>query len=96
MISGDFDEEDKERLSKEKANTLGLEKHYKIGQAYFAKIEKFFESNESNEITPIHLTKLWDYHLQPLIEEYIGFSMDNQEISNKLDNLKAFWIRELK
>lgn len=96
LISGDFDEEDEERLSKEKANALGLEKHYKIGQAYFAKIEKFFESNESNEITPIHLTKLWDYHLQPLIEEYIGFSMGNQEISNKLDNLKAFWIRELK
>ncbi|HIY44432.1 MAG TPA: AAA family ATPase [Candidatus Helicobacter avistercoris] len=96
LISGDFDEEDKERLSKEENNTLKLEKHYKIGQAYFAKIEKFFESNESNEITPIHLTKLWDYHLQPLIEEYIGFSMGNQEISNKLDNLKAFWIRELK
>lgn len=99
LISDDFDEEDRERLGKEKANALGLEKHYKIGQAYFAKIEKFFESNEGSKvskITPIHLTKLWDYHLQPLIEEYIGFSMGNQEISNKLDNLKAFWIRELK
>lgn len=95
LLCDEIDESNEERLKQEKSKALGLEKHYKIGQAYFAKIEKFFESNKVEKITPIHLTKLWDYHLQPLIEEYVGFSMNSKEVSDKLDNLKTFWIKAI-
>lgn len=91
LVSGEIEEEDRERLKNEEK--LNLEKHYKIGQAYFAKIEKFLQKGEA--INPNHLRKLWDYHLQPLIEEYIGFSMNDKEISNKLKRLKDFWTKKL-
>ena len=90
LISGEIDGDNQERLKT--CPKLDLEKHYKIGQAYFAKIEKFLQDEE--EINPRHLGKLWDYHLQPLLEEYIGFSMSDKDISNKLKNMKDFWTQE--
>lgn len=92
LISGEIEEEDKERLKREWV--LGLESHCKIGQAYFAKIRDFL-GNEEKTIKVPHLEKLWIYHLRPLIEEYVGFSMNSKEVSDKLDNLKTFWIKAI-
>lgn len=92
LISGEIDGDNQERLKA--CPKLDLEKHYKIGQAYFVKIEKFLQDEE--EINPRHLGKLWDYHLQPLLEEYIGFSMSDKDISNKLKNMKDFWTQGFK
>ncbi|RDU70289.1 McrB family protein [Helicobacter brantae] len=92
LISGEIEEEDKERLKREWV--LGLESHCKIGQAYFAKIRDFLGKEEKIIKVP-HLEKLWIYHLQPLIEEYIGFSMNSKEVSDKLDYLKIFWIKAI-
>lgn len=91
LISGEIDGDNQKRLKT--CPKLDLEKHYQIGQAYFAKIEKFLQDEE--EINPRHLGKLWDYHLQPLLEEYIGFSMSDKDISNKLKNMKDFWTKKL-
>lgn len=92
LVSGEIEEEDKDRLKNEEK--LDLEKHYKIGQAYFAKIRDFLGKEEKTIKVP-HLEKLWIYHLRPLIEEYVGFSMNSKEVSDKLDNLKTFWIKAI-
>lgn len=66
------------------------DKNSQIGQAYFKKIEDFLKKEEENQIvTPFHLQKLWDYHLEPLLQEYVGF-VDNGE--NKIEDLKKAWL----
>ena len=78
--------------------TLGLNENYQIGQAYFMKIKDFLTKIEDKGkvmITTLELEKLWEYHLLPLIEEYLGARADEEGIKNELKNIKAEFIKAL-
>lgn len=75
------------------------EESFKIGQAYFGKIKHFLTKQEMSDqilITPLHLEKLWIYHLEPLLKEYLSFSQDPEEMENRLKKIKDIWIKRLK
>lgn len=74
--------------------SLGLDKSYQIGQAYFLKIKNFM--NDEEKILPIHLEKLWMYHIEPLLKEYLGMSLESGEIKIKLEEIKKEFIKENK
>lgn len=81
---------------KDKKDGLALEDSYQIGQAYFKKIENFLDKNQSDQlITPFELEKLWLYHLEPLLKEYLGMSLDDNDIKTKLNTVKTTFIKEL-
>lgn len=62
-------------LNDEIANTEGLSSSYQVGAAYFLKLKKL----------NFNFEKLWDYHLEGLLREYLrGFD----DVQNKLDELK--------
>lgn len=85
-----------ERIST--SQTLGLNENYQIGQAYFMKIKDFLPKIEDKGeviITTLELEKLWEYHLLPLIEEYLGARADEDGIKNELKNIKAEFIKAL-
>lgn len=80
------------------SQTLGLNENYQIGQAYFMKIKDFLPKIEDKGkviITTLDLEKLWEYHLLPLIEEYLGARADEEGIKQKLKDIKAAFIQEL-
>ena len=72
-----------ERISSP-SSRLQLGADYQIGHAYFGKIKDFKEKRRQDEeaqiITTFDLEKLWDYHLQPLQEEYLGNRVEDKEI----------------
>lgn len=86
-LDNKFSDEDIESL-KNKATAinddlnkkLGLPQDYKIGQAYFMKIKDFSTLNgeEKLEITPLSLERLWEYHIEPLLEEYLGAEFESK------------------
>ena len=64
-------------------NELELPKDYGIGQAYFMKIGDFCvkerspaTQGEQCRITAFAREQLWTYHLEPLLEEYLGAEAD--------------------
>lgn len=82
------------RLNQHIADPQGhfrLGEDYQIGHAYFAKIKDFLihDSKSSDEepvsiINSFSLEKLWLYHIRPLLEEYLGSRVDNDEIKQLL------------
>lgn len=72
--------------------TLYLSDNYQIGHAYFLKIKEYIEK-EIEYINPTHLQKLWEYHLEPLLEEYLGMSLESEEIKKKLKGIKTEFIK---
>ncbi len=85
-----------ERIST--SQTLGLNENYQIGQAYFMKIKDFLPQIEDKGkviITTLELEKLWEYHLLPLIEEYLGARADETDIKSKLKDIKVNFIKVL-
>lgn len=89
-------EELNERIST--SQTLGLNENYQIGQAYFMKIKDFLPKIEDEGkviITDLELEKLWEYHLLPLIEEYLGARADETEIKSKLKEIKVNFTKAL-
>lgn len=80
------------------SQNFGLNENYQIGQAYFMKIKDFLPKVDGEEyvkITTLELEKLWEYHLLPLIEEYLGARADEESIKNELKNIKADFIKAL-
>ena len=80
------------------SQTLGLNENYQIGQAYFMKIKDFLPNVENEgyvKITTLELEKLWEYHLLPLIEEYLGARADEDDIKNILKEIKSEFIQAL-
>ena len=69
---------------------LQLGEDYQIGHAYFGKVSDFL--NGSTEITSFEMEKLWQYHLEPLLEEYLGNRVDDPEIKKDINNLKEKFI----
>ena len=55
---------------------LGLPEDKQIGHAYFMKIKDFVIGEE---ITTYALEQLWDYHLEPLLEEYLGMEFEDKK-----------------
>lgn len=79
-----------ENLNKSLSVTLGLSEDKQIGHAYFMKIMDFVEYHEeqgSGLLTSYALEKLWDYHISPLLEEYLGMEFDDKK--NEINGLKA-------
>ena len=75
---------------------LMLEKDYQIGHAYFKKIKDFFDkSSENSIITPLELEKIWCYHLEPLLEEYLGMSIADNDVEIKLKKVKDDFVKPL-
>jgi hypothetical protein len=67
-------------------NGLGLPKDYGIGQAYFMKIGDFCVTEKGDptqedqlRITEFAREQLWIYHLEPLLEEYLGAEADAKQ-----------------
>lgn len=89
-----------ERLNEQisTSQNFGLNENYQIGQAYFMKIKDFLpivDNEEDVKITTLELEKLWEYHLLPLIEEYLGARADETEIKSKLKKIKGAFIQTL-
>ena len=85
-----------ERIST--SQTLGLNENYQIGQAYFMKIKDFLpkiDDKGKEIIRTIDLEKLWEYHLLPLIEEYLGARADEEGIKSELKEIKSGFIQAL-
>ena len=83
-------------LNKQITEELNLTEDYQIGQAYFLKIKDFIPQplkDEKYEITSFELEKLWIYHIEPLLEEYLGMSIEDDEIKNKLNKLKEEFLK---
>lgn len=80
-------------LNQELETKLNLDDSYQIGQAYFLKIKGFL--NGDQKISEIHLEKLWLYHIEPLLKEYLGMSLDSNEIKTKLNTVKTDFIKGL-
>lgn len=88
-------------------NNLRLSPDYQIGQAYFGKIKDFLPKAEPEqsdlgvqeieevEISSFDLERLWDYNLQPLLEEYLGSRIDDSSITDSITNLRNDFIKAL-
>jgi hypothetical protein len=89
-----------EKLNTDIVINLDLGENYQIGQAYFLKIKDFLEKNENEEfienqnITSFELEKLWIYNLEPLLEEYLGMSIEDNEVMSKLKSLKEEFLKD--
>ncbi len=80
-------------LNKAIETKLELGKDYQIGQAYFLKIKDFLEQKKSDQIiSSFELEKLWVYNIEPLLEEYLGMGMEDENIQAKLNNLQKEFV----
>lgn len=79
-----------EELNEAIPKQLNLGEDYLIGQAYFGKIKSFIMQNEKGEckISSFALEKLWMYHIEPLLEEYLGNRMEAEDIRESITELK--------
>jgi MoxR-like ATPase len=80
-------------LNEKIVTDLELGKDYQIGQAYFFKITDFM-NKDKRIITSFELEKLWAYNIEPLLEEYLGMNIEDDEISKKLKDLKE-WFEKI-
>ena len=77
-------------------STLQLGEDFQIGHAYFAKIKDFISNDEDKQeqaISSFDLEKLWIYHLEPLLEEYVGNRIDDASVRNVFKHLKDNFIK---
>jgi 5-methylcytosine-specific restriction endonuclease McrBC GTP-binding regulatory subunit McrB len=82
---------------------LALQNDYQIGHAYFMKIADFCVSQDTNiqenasggslKITSFALERLWEYHIEPLLEEYLGVMFE--ETKDTRQTLKDNFCKEL-
>jgi hypothetical protein len=88
-------------------NGLKLREDYKIGHAYFMKIVDFCVPQKVQKdsgddvsemiITPFALERLWDYHIEPLLEEYLGSQYyDGEKINIIRKKLRPNFCQEIK
>lgn len=91
-----------EELNKEIADQskeLRLGPDYQIGHAYFGKIKDFIKNDKNGEehiiISSFDLEKLWIYHIEPLLLEYLGNRIDDSSVATKVKELKDNFIKPL-
>ena len=60
---------------------LNLPEDFKIGHAYFMKIVDFAtpQGDETLLINSFSCERLWDFHIEPLLEEYLGMEFADQK-----------------
>jgi len=86
------------QLNENIKNKLELGLDYQIGQAYFLKIQDFLPEQEKGElqtITSFDLEKLWIYNLEPLLEEYLGMSVEEEGILEQLKKIKNEFLKDI-
>lgn len=93
-----------ESISK-KEGKFQLSEDYQIGHAYYGKIKDFLQrpQNEpdnqkeslSQIISTFDLEKLWEYHLEPLLEEFLGNRIDDAEIKEEYNKCKEDFVKPL-
>ncbi len=86
-----------EKLNESIKEELDLGEDYQIGQAYFLKIKDFLaktNKKKKQNITSFEREKLWVYNIEPLLEEYLGMSMEDDSIQKKLENLKNEFLKD--
>ncbi|MCL2473440.1 MAG: AAA family ATPase [Alphaproteobacteria bacterium] len=76
-------------LNKSLKDVLGLPDDKLIGHAYFLKITDFASSLSAQA-----MEMLWTYHLEPLLEEYLGMEFEN--LRAEIDNLKDAFCADFK
>lgn len=81
----------------EPQNKYQLGSDYQIGQAYFGKIKDFLPKNNENPIiiSTFELEKLWNYHIEPLLDEYLGGKIENDNIAKNIEKEKNEFIKPL-
>ena len=79
---------------------FGLDEQYQIGHAYFYKIKDFFKipdstsaQNEKSVISESNLEDLWQYHLKPLLDEYLVTQERMEGIKEQLSELKEKFVK---
>jgi len=72
-------------LNKSIVEILG-DKSYQIGHAYFLHIKRY-QNNENPYI------KLWEYHLEPLLKEYMRTNFASDDIEKHLNTFKEIFIK---
>lgn len=89
-------------LNEELSNkVLNLSSEHQIGHAYFGKIVDFIKFDDeikqdgNGRITIFELEKLWDYHLEPLLEEYLGVSITDDSIYSELKKMKESFTKPM-
>ena len=74
------------------SSRLQLGVDYQIGHAYYGKIKDFIKKRKLDDtpqiISTFGLEKLWDYYLQPLLEEYLGNRVEDNDVINCLNSIK--------
>lgn len=84
------------RIAESDNDGLKLGEDYKIGHAYYGKIKDFIQKTETTQnITIFDLEKLWDYHIQPLLEEYLGNRIEDKNVKKSLEKLKNEFTKPL-
>ncbi|MFZ4798474.1 MAG: McrB family protein [Bacteroidia bacterium] len=73
-------------ISKTEKNGIGLGKSYEIGHAYYLKIVKFVKGKE---ITQKDASNLFEYHLSPLIKEYLRSKVDEMSLDKQIENCRS-------
>lgn len=78
--------------------TLQLGEDYQIGHAYYGKIRDFLRkisSKDTQTITTFELEKLWEYHLEPLLMEYVGNRMEDPDVVKRIQEFKDVFNQPL-
>ena len=73
---------------------LNLNENYQIGHAYFGKIKSFLPAANGSliTITPFEMEQLWSYHIEPLLEEYLGGRTEDSETQEAFSKGKNDFI----
>ena len=73
---------------------LNLNENYQIGHAYFGKILSFLPAAHGSliTITPFEMEQLWCYHIEPLLEEYLGGRAEDSETKEAFAKCKNDFI----
>ncbi len=82
-----------EQITLKKNDGLGLGKKYEIGHAYFLKISKY---TNGNKISQQSMNKLFDYHIEPVLSEYLRSEYNEEDIEKHVKNLKNYFKLESK
>lgn len=82
-----------EQITLKKNDGLGLGKKYEIGHAYFLKISKY---TNGNKISQQSMNKLFDYHMESVLSEYLRSEYNEEDIEKHVKNLKNHFKLESK
>ncbi len=85
-----------DKLNENLKTQLGLSEDKQIGHAYFLKIMDYCQKTTDEKtfyLTPYALEQLWDYHIEPLLEEYLG--LEFEEKTTIVEILKSDFTKDI-